>query len=151
MTQMKIREAVEKDFDSVIRLMKQLTSTPEKVNAKMLPFYKKSFLTALEKENVHEFVCEIDNKIVGHITLSLYWDFWHLGNVMIIDGVIVDEAFRGKGIGKELMKFAADFAQKNGVKIIYFYTEEERKDAQSFYEKVGYKKIKKIFFFKKIK
>jgi len=147
---MKIRKATEKDFKPIIQLMKQLTSTPEKVNEKTMPLYKKSFLTALKKENTNEFVLEDGGKIIGHITLSLYWDFWHMCNAMIVDGVVVDKDFRGKGFGKELMKFAEEFARKNSAKQIYLYTNGGKESAIKLYEKLGYKKKDNIFFFKKI-
>jgi GNAT superfamily N-acetyltransferase len=130
--------------------MKQLTSTPEKVNEKTMPLYKKSFLTSLKKENTNEFVLEDSEKNIGHITLSFYWDFWHMCNVMIVDGVVVDKDFRRKGFGLELMKFAEDFARKNNVKQIYLYTDSKKEDAVRLYEKLGYVKKDKIFFFKKI-
>ncbi|MFC2142825.1 GNAT family N-acetyltransferase [Candidatus Aenigmatarchaeota archaeon] len=145
---MEIRAAVEDDFNAILELIKQLTSKPEKYNDASP--YREAFLTALKKEGTHVFVLIEDDKVIGHINLSLYWDTWHLGNAVFVDALIIDKNHRGKGHGTKLITFTEKFAKENNAKMIYLYTEDFRKVAKSIYEKAGFKEYDKIFYFKKV-
>lgn len=39
-------------------------------------------------------------------------------NIMYINGVVVDEAFRGQGLAKKIMNAGVDYAKNNNYKII---------------------------------
>lgn len=55
-----------------------------------------------------------------------------------IEGVRVRSDLRGQGIGKALMKEAAEVARKSGCALIQLTTNAQRTDAQRFYESLGY-------------
>lgn len=54
----------------------------------------------------------------------------------------VDSAFQKKGIGREIMLFAEQFASQHKYSEIYLHA---RLEAVSFYTKLGYKKISDVF------
>ncbi|MET3038192.1 GNAT family N-acetyltransferase [Chryseobacterium sp. NRRL B-14859] len=55
----------------------------------------------------------IDEKRAGMMTYT-----WAGEERFIIDHTEVEEAYNGKGVGKEMLLAAVDFARKNGKKII---------------------------------
>ncbi|GAA4450538.1 GNAT family N-acetyltransferase [Rurimicrobium arvi] len=57
------------------------------------------------------------------------------GQVIKLRQMIVDSAFQGKGIGRELMQAAEAFVRSNGAKQIMLHA---RNTAIPFYEKLGY-------------
>lgn len=59
-----------------------------------------------------------------------------------IGGLVVDERFRGRGIGALLLRRAEQWAHKRGLNTVYLRTNVIRKDAHAFYERLGYKRIK---------
>ncbi|WP_419489255.1 GNAT family N-acetyltransferase [Chryseobacterium bernardetii] len=55
----------------------------------------------------------IDGRLAGMMTYT-----WAGEERFIIDHTEVEEAYNGKGVGKEMLLAAVDFARKNGKKII---------------------------------
>ena len=60
-----------------------------------------------------EFVAFIDGRQAGLMTYT-----WAGADKFIIDHTEVEEAYNGKGVGKELLLAAVDYARKNNLKII---------------------------------
>ncbi len=63
-----------------------------------------------------------------------------------IEHLIVDEQYRGRGLGKQLMGFAIDAAKKEKIDTLFLICEPYRKEANSLYEKIGFK-IKETNFY----
>ena len=57
-----------------------------------------------------------------------------------IEDVVVDEAYRGKGIGRNLTAMLVEAAKKKGVHHVEFTSRSERKAAIAMYESFGFKK-----------
>lgn len=57
----------------------------------------------------------------------------------------VDEKYRGKGIGTELLNYVKDFGKENNCTDLYLTVNEENKDAINLYEKFGFK-VKSIAY-----
>lgn len=72
------------------------------------------------------------NKQVGFARVVT--DFVFFGNIM---DVIIDPEYQGKGLGKRLVEFMLNDLEIKGIQTITLKT----KDAHSFYEKYGFKKI----------
>jgi GNAT superfamily N-acetyltransferase len=67
--------------------------------------------------------------LLGGISGNVYW------NGLEIDVLWVDQRYRGRGIGKQLLLEAEDYAKENGAVISFPKTV----DAKEFYEKNYYK------------
>ena len=68
-----------------------------------------------------------------------------------IAGLVVDERFQRKGVGRDLVKGVEDRAAKRGVGQATVRCRTERTGAHSFYESLGYNRTKtQIVFRKKI-
>ena len=63
-----------------------------------------------------------------------------------IEDVAVDEAHRGKGIGKELMLAAIDYSKSLGSKDIRLTSRPSRIAANELYLKLGFKKYETNFY-----
>lgn len=57
-----------------------------------------------------------------------------------IEDVVVDQAQRGRGIGRELMKQLLDKGRQMGLNEILLFTAYHRKPAIALYESLGFKK-----------
>jgi ribosomal protein S18 acetylase RimI-like enzyme len=55
-----------------------------------------------------------------------------------IESVYIDGAYRGMGYGKQMIKYAINFAKERGVKICQLTTNKKRVDAKRFYESLGF-------------
>ncbi len=85
-------------------------------------------------ENLQTFiVAELDNNIVGCCALEVIW-----ADLAEIKSLAIDEAYKGKGIGRELVAAAVEEAVKLGVPRVFALTLEP-----AFFEKSGFEIIKK--------
>ena len=97
------------------------------------------------------FVLKVNGVIVGSIILNhepekAYEEVeWGTGvpysNVFVIHTLVVHPAFFKKGIGKQLMDFARNYAEIQNIKSIRLDVAENNFPAISLYEKCGYKYI----------
>lgn len=116
--------------DDYIRLLQQLTTAPD------IPLQ-------LFINNIHEIcqsgkiiVCHIDNKIIATGTILYETKIIHGGKkVGHIEDIVVDQAYRGKGIASQILKRLIEEAkQKDCYKVVL----DCNKDNIKFYENNGF-------------
>jgi len=97
---------------------------------------------------------QIDDVFVGIIVLTEIEDLeyrhvnWLTQNskVLYVHRLAVHPNFQGKGLAKELMNFAENYAIHQNYKSIRLDTFSENKRNQKFYENRGYLQLESIFF-----
>jgi len=129
---MKIREVKrynKRVLIAVQRLLPQLDPDIEAIT-------KEKLKALIRSKNSHLFLAVTDEKeIAGMLTASVYIiptciKFW-------IEDVVV-EAFRGKGIGKDLMLHAMEFAKSTGAKSVDLTSRPTRVAANKLYQELGF-------------
>lgn len=143
---MKIRKATKKDFKEIARLIKNeylkhyKEKWTEKNAIKTLDYYWKI---------AEIFVAEIEKNIIGFVIIRE--EYYNNGKSIMIEELVVDGEFQGKGIGKKLMQFVEDYCKKNKINFIWLITG-KKVDAFKFYEKIGYKyREDTVYFSKEVK
>jgi len=105
-----LRNIIYSDYNKeYLTLLKQLTYvTPEKITVNEF----NSFIDSLNNKHILLVIEDIDiNKIIGTITMIIEQKIIHnMGKVCHIEDVVVDEKYRGCGIGKILLDTAIDYA-----------------------------------------
>ena len=71
--------------------------------------------------------------VVGVLTADLLWDW------LYIDELWVDEAQRGRGLGKRLMQQAEGYAREKGLSGLWLWTQSWQ--AADFYQRLGYQEF----------
>jgi GNAT superfamily N-acetyltransferase len=66
-----------------------------------------------------------------------------------LGGLIVDERYRGQGIGKHLIRHAEEWSSQKGCQALRLRSNIIRKDAHVFYKRIGYKQIKTSWVFRR--
>lgn len=132
---MKIREATPDDAAALASLSIQLgyPSTAEDMVER---------LAALRGRPGNEvLVAEDGSGVVGwlHVTSMYFLESPSFAEVL---GLIVDEAHRGRGIGKRLLDGAARWAADHGFDKLRVRSNVIREDAHRFYEREGFRRTK---------
>lgn len=78
---------------------------------------------------------EEHRRIVGYVLFWLVYDELHLMNVA------VDPAWRRRGIGEELVRFALETGGRRGVRIATLEVRVSNQTAQSLYRKFGFYQV----------
>jgi len=133
MEQMSIRPSKESDEASVYDLITLLMGFS--LNRES---FHDVFVQNLHDDTVLYYVAESDGCVVGFASLHIEPQLHHAGLVGEIQELIVQETFRGKGTGAQLVLRLEQEAQKRGCVSIEVTTKNYRVDAQRFYEQAGF-------------
>lgn len=82
-------------------------------------------------------VADFDGRAVGLAHLQVAPALEHDRPAAKIGALVVDEAHRGRGIGRALLAALEDEARRRGCSQLFLTTSERRDDAHAFYERVG--------------
>jgi GNAT superfamily N-acetyltransferase len=89
-----------------------------------------------------------ENGVVGWI--HLYIDYSLMDDPLVmIGGIVVDTARRGKGIGRQLMEQAEIWGRAQGCVAVYLKSNVIRRKAHAFYESLGYRNVKTQYAYRK--
>ena len=98
---------------------------------------KKDLEEIVNSENSILFIAKDENEeITG--TLTLLINRIPTGQKVWIEDVVVDNKFRGKGIGQKLTQHAIDYAIKKGIKEINLTSNPARIVGNKLYQKLGF-------------
>ena len=94
------------------------------------------------------FVACDGEQIAGYIDLSTEMHL-HATPKARIDGLVVSESARGKGVGALLCRHAEEWARQQGLKTMMLTSRSTRERAHAFYERDGYRRTKTSYLFEK--
>ena len=123
----------------ICRLLSQLTSSP-------VDFTIDTLQGIITSGSSHLFVAECGGEVVGMLTLGEY--LAPTGRKMWIEDVVVDEAMRGRSLGRRLVEFAMDFAADIGGGTLMLTSRPSRVAANALYRSCGFG-IKETNMYKK--
>ena len=131
-----IRDCTESDFDVVIQLLQQLW--PERnLNLQAL---KSVFNVGLASLDQYYLLSLINGEATGFCSIGIRMSLYAEGNLAHIDELVVDESFRGMGIGKIFLEKAKIISKERGCEKIELESALHRDEAHRFYEKHGFEK-----------
>lgn len=128
-----IRPARSSDCEALARLSRQLgyPATGHELERRL----------ALLSDDDRVLVAALDGAVAGWIHLSVARPLVVEPHV-VVSGLVVDETFRGRGIGRALMGAAEDLARERGLPCVRLTSAIHRTEAHRFYEALGYGVVK---------
>lgn len=126
-------------LEPVRRLLSQLTSSPVNLTLEVLE-------AIVASSSSHLFLAKCGDDIVGMLTLGDY--LAPTGRKMWIEDVVVDEAVRGRSVGRCLVEYATEYAARTGGGALMLTSRPSRVAANSLYRSCGFG-IKETNMYKK--
>lgn len=74
-----------------------------------------------------------ENEIVGYIILTFIFSFEYGGKIAFVDELFIKKTARGKGFGKEAIRFIQSEVSKLSLKLLYLEVESHNENAQKLY------------------
>ena len=102
-------------------------------------------LKNLDAGNDSILVAVEDHRVVGFVSLHLIPMVHEDGFLARITVLVVEEDFRGQGVGKRLLRAAEVYARRRGAVKAEITSNETRKGAHRFYSGMGYREYRKRF------
>ena len=142
-----IREAAEADIPRILDLYRQLSLGPvDEEEPRDIEGSRAMFRDMAAHPGYHLLVAEENGVVLGTIVFVILPGFAHTNRPWsVIEYVVVDEAYRSKGIGQQLMDYAADMAKAAGCYKIMLCSNKKRPDAHRFYRRIGYQQTHEAF------
>lgn len=150
-----IRVATIEDIDKLLFITKACAA--HMINKNIFQwneFYpnKQAFLRDFERNDL--FVLEVENTIIGCITISTFMDEEYIpiswltpnSNNIYIHRLAVHPKHQGKGYAQKLMDFAEAYTENNNYLSVRLDTFSQNKRNVQFYEQRGYRRLGEIFF-----
>ena len=129
-----IRKGKKEDLPQVLDLIKELAQyekAPQEVTVTIQELEEDSFGT---KPIFYFFVAEFENKILGTAIYYIKYSTWK-GKCIFLEDIIVNEAYRGKQIGKKLFEGVIMAGKEMNAKRMEWQVLDWNEPALNFYKK----------------
>lgn len=132
---MNIRKATTTDVEAILALQNQIYRVPE-----LAPNAQRRFQDIINDPN-----CDVVVAVEGQRVLATGAIYYiHVPargrSFALVEGLVVDEKARGKGVGTEMLSEVVNLARKRDCYKIIFTSGFDRQEAHQLYEKLGFKK-----------
>ena len=135
------RLAVESDLPAIVEMLAddELGASREDFPIPLPQSYVDAFAKIVSDENQELTVAELGGEIAATFHLSFIQYLTYQGGIRAqIEAVRVRNGMRGKGIGKEVFRYAIQRAKDKGAHLIQLTTDKQRPGALRFYQQLGF-------------
>lgn len=143
MPSLNIRLATINDLSPIVRLLADdfLGQQREDLSEPLNDNYIKAFREIDADANNELIIAELDGRVIGTLQLTFTPSLSYRGGKRCtVESVRVNASLRGKGIGKEMMRWAIERAKEKGCISMQLTSHGDREDAHRFYEQLGFAK-----------
>ena len=139
-----LREAVKEDLDKLLNLYLFLH---EKNIPENSDYLENTWKTIIEDINHHIIVNEVNGKIVSSCVCVIVPNLTrNIRPYALIENVVTNEKYRGKGYATECLNYAKEIASKNNCYKMMLLTGTKSENTLAFYKNAGYNSDAKIAF-----
>ena len=131
-----VRKATKNDMPSVLKLINELAvyeREPDAVEVTVADLERDGFS---DQPLFNCFVAQAEDKIVGMALFYNRYSTWK-GKTIHLEDLIVNEDYRGKGIGMQLYKKVMQFALEENIKRVEWVVLDWNTPAVNFYKNTG--------------
>lgn len=126
-----VRRVVLSDFEVVHSLLDQLMPASSNLRRDI-------WRPMLARRDYAAWIAEVGGRPAGFIDVYVLPDIGHGRDIGLINNLVVDERFRRRGLGQELLKAAAAHCRALDAVELHVWTETDNAGAIALYERSGY-------------
>lgn len=118
-------------YEAVVRLLGQLTT-------RSISFSEADYRALIASSNNPLFLLEDDGGVIGMLTVGVYLS--PTGSKAWIEDVVVDDMFRGRGLGRKLVAHAIDYCKSQNINTLMLTSNPKRVAANALYQSLGFER-----------
>ena len=138
-----VRAATEEDIPRILELYRELvitTSEAEKGQSPSQDDYQRVFDEISASPGYELLVAEEQGEVAGSVVLLIVPNLSHEALPWaVVENLVVDQRYQGKGFGRLLMEYAIARAKEAGCYKIGLSSDKRRREAHRFYSSLGFK------------
>jgi len=141
----KIRNARPEDLESLTALLRELFSIEAEFAADA-GRQRRGLALMLDGCLKHRCVkvAEMEGEVVGMVTAQLLISTAEGGVVALVEDMVVDSRYRGRGIGRQLMDAIESWSRGRGASRLQLLADRTNFSALDFYDKIGWRPTRMI-------
>ena len=132
-----IRPAIHTDIDTLIHLLKILFTIEEDFVFNET-LQRQGLELMLGNERGCVLAAEMNGHVVGMCSGQITISTAEGGPALLVEDVVVQQEYRGQGIGRRLMKDIAEWSKTNGVLRLQLLADRNNTSALEFYNRLGW-------------
>lgn len=138
MSDLSIVPASERDVDAICHLLHELFTQEAdfSTNQDKQACAVRAILASPEHGQI--LLLKVDDQIAGMVSLLYLISTAMGGKVAMLEDMIIAASYRSRGLGKQLLSAAIDFARQQGCLRITLLTDADNERAQQFYQQQGF-------------
>ena len=142
--EIKIREIIQDDLEDLLKLYEQLGPNPfVQVDEHILTVWN----NILQNKDYHIVVADVDGAVVSTCTCVIIPNLTHNQRpYAVVENVVTDQNFRGKGYATSCLNYAKEIAIKNNCYKLMLMTGSKKETTLNFYRNAGYTDTTKTAF-----
>ena len=101
--------------------------------------YENTFKRLIDK-NENDTLCFLafsENKAIALVHLIFHFHNWKIEKALYLQDLYVLSNFRKKGVGRKMIEYVYELADKKNLSYVYWLTQDFNLEARSLYNKVG--------------
>lgn len=138
-----IRKACTDDIKQLIDLLGQLFILEKDFKADALR-QRRGLLLLLESERAELFVAQYDVRVVGMVAGQLLVSTSEGAFSLLVEDLVVDRAFRGRGYGAGLLRSIGEWGYERGADRMQLLADQHNGAALEFYGRQGWRRTNMI-------
>ena len=127
-----VRDARPADVSAVHRLIGQLADAPDEAT------FRARFERVLATDDHRIVVADVEGKVVGVLHM-FERPALEKPCEAVVQALVVDSEARSSGVGEALLREAEAWARSRKLPAVSLYSRNDRKRANAFYERIGYR------------
>lgn len=132
-----VRRAREADLDSLVLLLRALFAIEADFNIDEAK-QRRGLQLLLEDDRACLLVAETDSTVVGMCSGQVVISTAEGGSALLVEDVVIDHSFRGRGAGRMLMEALQNWAAARNVTRLQLLADRHNTPALDFYRRLGW-------------
>lgn len=134
---MKIRTALKDDIPEMAELLHELFAIEVDFTADFA-VQSEGLRLLVERSSAEIFVAEVDGKVVGMSSVQIHISTAKGREVGVVEDVVIDVDYRGRGIGAALLRRLEEWAVERGLARLQLLADRDNHPALGFYRRQGW-------------